>query len=102
MGLFNSVEIKRIAARVGENRKKINSIIDITRLTDAHLKNLDISVDKISNIVTAMLQHNPAQLNSEINCILENGHEAATRITNMVQQAQNKRLLVDLLTPDTL
>ena len=102
MGLFNSVEIKRIAAGVGENRKKINSIIDITRLTDEHLKNLDISVDKISNIVTAMLQHNPAQLNSEINRILENGHEAATRITNMVQQAQNKRLSVDLLTPDTL
>ncbi len=50
MGLFNSVEIKRIAAGVGENRKKINSIIDITRLTDEHLKNLDISVDKISNI----------------------------------------------------
>jgi hypothetical protein len=49
-----------------------------------------------------MLQHNPAQLNSEINRILENGHKAATRITNMVQQAQNKRLLVDLLTPDTL
>jgi len=96
------VEIKRIAAGVGENRKKINSIIDITRLTDEHLKNLDISVDKISNIVTAMLQHNPAQLNSEINRILENGHEAATRITNMVQQAQNKRLSVDLLTPDTL
>jgi hypothetical protein len=102
MGLFNSVEIRRIAAGVGENRKKINSIIDITRLTDSHLKNLDISVDKISNIVTAMLQHNPAQLNSEINRILENGHEATTRITNMVQQAQNKRLLVDLLTPDTL
>jgi hypothetical protein len=99
MGLFNSVEIKRIAAGVGENCKKINSIINITV---AHLKNLDISVDKISNIVTAMLQHNPAQLNSEINRILENGHEAATRITNMVQQAQNKRLSVDLLTPDTL
>ncbi len=102
MGLFNSVEIKRIAAGVGENRKKINSIIDITRLTEAHMKNLDISVDKLSNIVIAMLQHNPAQLNSEISRILENGHEAATRITNMVQQAQNKRLSVDLLTPDTL
>jgi hypothetical protein len=73
-----------------KNRKKINSIIDITRLTDAHLKNLDILVYKISNIVTAMLQHNPAQLNSEINRILENRHEAATRITNMVQQEQNK------------
>jgi hypothetical protein len=48
------------------------------------------------------LQHNPDQLNSEINCILENGHEASTRITNMIQQAQNKKLSVDLLTPDTL
>ncbi len=102
MGVFNSVEIKQIAAGVGENRKKINFIIDITRLTNAHLKNLDISVDKIYNIVTAMLQHNHAQLNSEINRILENGHEAAIRITNMVQQAQNKRLSVDLLTPNTL
>jgi hypothetical protein len=102
MRLSNNVEIKQIADGVGEKCKKINSIIDITRLTDAHLKNVDISVGRISNIVTAMLQHNPAQLNSEINHILEKGHKAATRITNMVQQAQNKQLSVDLLTPNTL
>ncbi len=71
-----STTTKQITARVGENHKKINSIIDTTRLTDALLKNLDISVHKISIIVTAMLQHNPAQLNSEINRILENRHKA--------------------------
>jgi len=71
-----STTTKQITARVGENHKKINSIIDTTRLTDALLKNLDISVHKISIIVTAMLQHNPAQLNSEINQILENRHKA--------------------------
>jgi hypothetical protein len=92
MGLFNSVKTKLIAAGEGENCEKINSIIDITRLTHAHLKKLDISVHKISTIVTAMLQHNPAQLNSEINCILENRHKAPTRTTNMVQQAQNQQL----------
>ncbi len=59
-------------------------------------------MDKLSNIVTAMLQHNPSHLNSEMNLILENGHEDATRITNMVQQAQNKKLSVDLLTPNML
>ena len=32
MGLFNTFEIKRIAAGEGENRKKINAVIDITKL----------------------------------------------------------------------
>ena len=102
MGLFNSFEISRIAKGVGENRKKINSIIDITKLNAEHLENLRVSTNKISNIITAMLQNNPAQLISEIDDILDKGNDAVTRITNMVQQAQNKRLSVDLLTPDTL
>ena len=92
----------RIAKGVGENRKKINSIIDITKLNAEHLENLRVSTNKISNIITAMLQNNPAQLISEIDDILDKGNDAVTRITNMVQQAQNKRLSVDLLTPDTL
>ena len=102
MGLFNTFEIKNIAAGVGENWKKISSVIDITKLSTKHLENLCISTNKISNIITAMLQNNPAQLLSEIKIYLDNTHNAVTRVTNMVQQAQNKRLSVDLLTPDML
>ena len=36
MGLFNTFEFKKIAAGVGENRKKIN----ITKLNTEHLENL--------------------------------------------------------------
>ena len=102
MGLFNSYELQRIAAGVGENRKKINSIIDIQKLTTDHLKNLQISVDKLSDVITALLQTNPAQLLSEISDIHAMGNDVINRITNMVQQAQNKRLSVDLLTAQTL
>ena len=102
MGLFNNFEIQKIAAGVGENRKKINGVIDIVKLNIKHMENLQITTNKLSNIVSAMLQNNPAQLNSEIEQTLDNAHEAVTRITNMVQQAQNRRLSVDLLTPDTL
>ena len=49
-----------------------------------------------------MLTNNPAQLLSEIKMTLDNANNAFTGITNTVQQAQNKRLSVDLLTPDTL
>ena len=102
MGLFNTFEIKNIAAGVGENPKKINSVIAKTKLNTKHLENLRISKNKLLNIITAMLQNNPAQLLSEIKISLDNGHNAVTRITIMVQQAQNKRISVDLLTPDTL
>ena len=37
MGLFNTFVIKKIAAGVGENRKKINAVIDITELNTKHL-----------------------------------------------------------------
>ena len=102
MSLFNTFEIKNIAAGAGENRKKINSVIDITKLNTEHFENLRIFTNKISNIITAMLQNNPAQLFSEIEMSLDTAQNAVTSITNMVQQAQNKRLSVDLLTPDTL
>ena len=102
MGLFNTFEIKKIAAGVGENRKRINNVIDIAKLNTEHLENLRLSTNKISNIITAMLKDNPAQLLSEIEMTMENANNAVTRITNMVQQAQNKRLSVDLLTPETL
>ena len=49
-----------------------------------------------------MLKYSPTQLITEIDSTLEMGHEVQTRITNLVQQAQNKRLSVDLLTPKTL
>ncbi len=49
-----------------------------------------------------MLKNNPAQLITEIDCTLEMGHEVQTIITNLVQQAQNKRLSVDLLAPKIL
>jgi hypothetical protein len=102
MGLFNTFEIQKIAAGVGENRKRINDVIDITKLNTEHLENLRLSTNKLSNIITAMLKDNPAQLLSEIETTMDNANNAVTRITNMVQQAQNKRLSVDLLTPDTL
>ena len=102
MGLFNTFEIQKIAAGVGENRKRINDVIDITKINTEHLENLRLSTDKLSNIITAMLKDNPAQLLSEIEMTMDNANNAVNRITNMVQQAQNKRLSVDLLTPDTL
>ncbi len=59
-------------------------------------------MDKITEIIAAMLKYSSGQLITEIDRTLEMGHEAQTRITNLVQQAQNKRLSVDLLTPKTL
>jgi len=102
MGMFNSWEINRIAKGVGENSRKINTIIDISDINSEHLQNLKLSVDKITDIISAMLKYNPAQLITEIDSTLEMGHEVQTPITNLVQQAQNKRLSVDLLTPKTL
>ncbi len=49
-----------------------------------------------------MVKNNPAHLITNKDCTLEMGHEVQTRITNLVQQAQNKKLSVDLLTPKTL
>jgi len=102
MGMFNSWEINRIAKGVGENSRRINTIIDISDINSEHLQNLKLSVDKITDIITAMLKYSPAQLITEIDSTLEMGHNVQTRITNLVQQAQNKRLSVDLLTPKTL
>jgi len=100
--IFNSWEINRIAKGVGENSRRINTIINITDIHSEHLQNLKLSVDKITDILTAILKNNPAQLITEINRTLEMGHEVQNRITNLVQQAQNKQLSVDLITPKTL
>jgi len=102
MGIFNSWEINRIAKGVGENFRRINTVIDISDINSEHLQNLKLSVDKITDIISAMLKHSPAQLITEIDRTLEMGHEVQNRITNLVQQAQNKRFSVDLLTPKTL
>jgi len=102
MGIFNSWEINQIAKGVGENSRKINTIIDISDIHSEHLENLRLSVDKLTDLVTAMVKNNPAHLITNIDRTLEMGHEVQTRITNLVQQAQNKRLSVDLLTPKTL
>jgi hypothetical protein len=99
MGIFNSWEINRIAKGVGENSRKINTIIDISDIHSEHLENLRLSVDKLTDLVTAMVKNNPAHLITNIDRTLEMGHEVQT---NLVQQAQNKRLSVDLLTPKTL
>ena len=85
-----------------ENQKKINAVIDITKLNTKHLENLQISTNKLSNIITAMLKNNSAQLFSKIKMTFDNAHNAVTCITNMVQQVQNKKLSVDLLTQDTI
>ena len=51
MGLFNTFEVQKIAAGVGENRKKINGVIDIVKLNIKHMENLQITMNKLSNIV---------------------------------------------------
>ena len=101
MGMFNSWEINCIAKGVGENSRRINTVIDISDIHSEHLQNLKLSVDKITDIISAMLKNNPAQLITEIDRTLEMGHKVQNCITNLVQQAQNKRLSVDLLTPKT-
>ena len=102
MGIFNSWEINRIAKGVGENSRKINTIIDVSDIHSEHLQNLRPSVDKLTDLVTAMVKNNPAHLITNKDHTMEMGHEVQTRITNLVQQVQNKRLSVDLLTPKTL
>jgi hypothetical protein len=102
MGIFNSWVIKRIAKGVGENSRKINTIINISDIHLEHLENLRLSVDKLTDLVTAMVKNNPAHLITNIDRTREMGHEVQTRITNLVQQAQNKRLSVDLPSLKTL
>ena len=70
MGLFNTFKIKKISAGVG---KKINTTIDITKLNTEHLDNLQIFMNTILNIITAMLKE--TQLLSEIKIFLENAHK---------------------------
>jgi len=71
MGIFNSWEINRIAKGVGENFRRINTVIDISDINSEHLQNLKLSVDKITDIISAMLKHSPAQLITEIDRTLE-------------------------------
>ena len=102
MGLFNSNEIRDIARGVTQNKRKINSIIDIQQITNEHLNQLEISMEQVTSILRVMLLNNPSHLNSEIEDILSKGQNAVTRITNLVQQVQNRRMSVDLLTPTAL
>ena len=62
MGILNSWEINRIAKGVGENLRRINIIINISDINSEHLQNLKLSVDKITDIIIAMLKYSPAQL----------------------------------------
>jgi hypothetical protein len=62
MGIFNSWEINQITKGVGENLRRINIIINISDINSEHLQNLKLSVDKITDIITAMLKYSPAQL----------------------------------------
>jgi len=101
MGIFNSCEISQITKGVGENSKKINSIINITEIHSKHLEKLKISPGKLKEIVTALLQNNLAQLNNEKSHTLEMGYKAQIGITNLVQQTQNKDS-VDQLAPKML
>jgi hypothetical protein len=49
---------------------QFNTGLDHQQVTNEHLNQLEISMDHVTNILTAMLQNNPSQLNSEIKDIL--------------------------------
>jgi hypothetical protein len=102
MGLFNGHEIHDIVLSVGQNRKKINNVIDILQITNQHQQQLDVKMDLVGNILQAVLETNPGQLSSEVEDILSKGVNAAIRITNLAQQAQNKRIAIDTFPPQVL
>jgi len=84
---------ERIAKVINNINDIIESLPEDQRLTkwmigdihSKHLQNLNLSVDKIRDIISALLKNNPAQLITEIDQTLEMGHKVQNRITNLVE-----------------
>jgi hypothetical protein len=101
-GLYNQNEIEKLGASISQLEANQNLLMQLSNIHTKQIKTLISDMQKLTNVVDALLEHNPtvfmAQLDEQIEIIAERLEVAI----DVIQQLQNRRLSVGLLNGDQM
>jgi hypothetical protein len=97
MGLYNAHKMNILQKQLKSLAAKHNFLILTTKHQKEHLSALNEKLIELANLVQQMSIHNPTLIATHIEEQLNIFQDRETRVTNVVQELQHHRLLVDLL-----
>jgi hypothetical protein len=97
MGLYNSMELKSISNRLHLVEQNQDLMIHLANKHSKQIRHLSATLAELSDTFQAYVKANPTLLYAELNDHIMHLEERVTRLVNMIQQLQNRRLSVDWL-----
>jgi hypothetical protein len=101
-GYLTNNRINQLISSTQNNEDNMNQLIDITTVQEKHLSKLDLNIQTIAGVLEDLINNNPVTVLSTMTEFIHKARDIYAIISNTIQQAQNQRLAVNLLTPATL
>ena len=97
-GIRNAYEIQHIANDQHKIKEQQNFILDTLTLQQKAITHIEEIAYNITSLIEAQFQDNPAVFEAGVQRVLFKAKEGFEIINNAIQQAQNHRLCINLLT----
>jgi hypothetical protein len=102
MGIYNAIQLSLLSSQLTQEYKHINLLVGVTNEHTEELKKLTQYTEEAIEELEKLLQKSPCLISTNFNHRLVKMEERTTKLVNMVQQLQHRRLSVDWLTVDQL
>jgi hypothetical protein len=102
LGMYSTVEVGLIKAKLSNLEKAHNMLVHLTAQHDLQMQELTQDLDLLRNSIELMLTYDSGILYARLDRVLTQWEGRVTKIVNALQQAQNRRLSIDLLSSNQL
>ena len=102
MGIYNAHQIRQLQAQLNAQADAHNKLVEVVQQHDTEIEQLDSGVSSLITALGATVYHNPAFMSVQLSRLIRQLNHRLDIATHVIQQAQHRRLAVDLLPPEQL
>lgn len=99
MGIYNRNQIRQLQSQLESQMSTTNQLIEVVQQQDGAIKLLGNAVTEIMVVFDALVHHNPSFIAAQLGRFINQMNRHLDVATHVIQQAQHRRLAVDLLLP---
>ena len=99
MGIYNKYQIRQLQNQLESQMSTTNQLIEVVQQQDGAIRQLGNAVTEIMVVFDAIIHQNPSFIATQLGRFINQLNRHLDIATHVIQQAQHRRLAVDLLPP---
>ena len=102
MGIYNQIQIKQLQSQLDDQASAHNKLVEVVQQQADLVQQIDSAVNGLVKTMEAVVYHNPSFIATQLSRFVKQMNSYLDVAFHVIQQAQHRRLAVDLLPPAQL